>query len=209
MVETVDPKASKAIADLVTKSLAKFIELKLREYVEPTRIGTPKGELVGFSRAKYKAMLYALRETEDLEAQAKELGVSYGLLRKWRSEDQFKQLKSEHEMELTNSFLACMRAATGVAGSDPELRILELIKDLTRGNVLKSKGQKEALRLMILVHRKLRRELTAVNPPVHDIQRYQRLALDLATALLQDRQKAIKNRNDIIMLLSGVRETLG
>src|SRR5215475_14209791 len=92
------------LPELSAKLLPKFMDSKLAEYVEPTKKGTPKGEAVGFSRTKYKATLYAFREsvldnTEDIKAQAKELGISYGLLRKWRSEEKFKNLVSQHEKE--------------------------------------------------------------------------------------------------------------
>src|SRR5262249_18262949 len=95
---------------LSEKLLPKFIDDKLSTYVEPTKKGTPKGEPVGFSLTKYRATLYALRErvlesTEDLIAQAKELKVSYGLLRKWRSEQDFKHLVSRHEKEFTDYVL--------------------------------------------------------------------------------------------------------
>lgn len=68
--------------------LGAFIEAKLRGYVEPERAGTPKGEPIGMSRKKYHAALLGLTSV-DLRKQAKQIGVSYGVLRKWRTEEAF------------------------------------------------------------------------------------------------------------------------
>ena len=38
-------------------ALGGFLQHKLREYVEPSRAGTPKGEPVGLSKQKYHAAL--------------------------------------------------------------------------------------------------------------------------------------------------------
>ena len=95
---------------LSEERLARFISHKVTSYVEPTKKGTPKGDPVGFSLTKYKATLYALRErvlpdTLDLVIQAKKLGVSYGVLRKWRSEQKFKEIVSQHVDEFTRLYL--------------------------------------------------------------------------------------------------------
>ncbi len=68
--------------------LGGFIENKLREYVEPERAGTPKGEPVGLSRKKFHAVLLNLTSI-DLLKTAIHVGVSYGVIRKWRTEDVF------------------------------------------------------------------------------------------------------------------------
>jgi hypothetical protein len=78
--------------------LGGFIEKKLREYVEPERAGTPKGEPVGLSHKKFYAVLLNLT-CVDLRKVAKRVGVSYGVLRKWRTEQVFEdrttQLRDE------------------------------------------------------------------------------------------------------------------
>lgn len=68
--------------------LGYFIASKLQEYVEPERAGTPKGESIGLSRKKYHGALLSLTSLS-LRKQAKQIGVSYGVLRKWRTEDAF------------------------------------------------------------------------------------------------------------------------
>jgi hypothetical protein len=80
--------------------LGQFIEDRLRHYVEPERAGTPKGEPIGFSRKKFHAALLALTNV-DLRKQAKHIKVSYGLLRKWRTEDAF----FEQVMKLEDDFV--------------------------------------------------------------------------------------------------------
>lgn len=70
-------------------ALGAFIQRKLANYVEPTREGTPKGVSVGLSRPKYHAALLAGLTTLDLKKIAREVHVSYPLVRKWRTEDPF------------------------------------------------------------------------------------------------------------------------
>jgi hypothetical protein len=67
-----------------------FIVRRIREYKEPRRKGTPKGQPVGLSRVKYAATLLTLGD-EGIKETANRLKVSYALLRKWRSEKGFKQ----------------------------------------------------------------------------------------------------------------------
>src|SRR5262245_44256487 len=76
-----------AIASGFSKGvLGAFIQDKLKDHVEPTRAGTPKGEAIGLSRKKFYAALLSLTSL-DLRKQAKVIGVSYGVLRKWRTEE--------------------------------------------------------------------------------------------------------------------------
>lgn len=71
---------------------------KLRTYIEPTRKGTPKGDPVGFSATKYTATLACMKKIP-LKKIAAQLNVSYGLLRKWRTEDNFNELIIQHCIE--------------------------------------------------------------------------------------------------------------
>jgi len=221
--ESAEPLSEKLLTRLVPTSeklLTRFIDDKLSTYVEPSKKGTPKGERVGFSRTKYRATLYALRgrvldTTEDLIAQAKELKVSYGLLRKWRSEQDFKNLVSQHEKEFTGYLLQILRR------SDDRMRIQnakrkvgelldQSLKELQSINTAaRDSKQKELVRkLMILIQGNIQNELTKSDVKPQDLQKYQQLALDQAIELLQDRRAATKHRRDIIKLLSGIRESM-
>ncbi|QPD04918.1 MAG: hypothetical protein Nkreftii_002692 [Candidatus Nitrospira kreftii] len=78
-----------AIPSMPRGALGAFIQRKLREYKEPTREGTPKGEAVGLSRQKFHAALLTGLTSLDLKRISREVRVSYALLRKWRTEDAF------------------------------------------------------------------------------------------------------------------------
>lgn len=75
--------------------LQEFINKRVDNYVEPQRRGTPKGEPIGFSLVKYRAALYMLsnHKVKDI---AKNLNISVGLLRKWKTEQAFENLIGEH-----------------------------------------------------------------------------------------------------------------
>jgi hypothetical protein len=203
------PTDFRRLPELSAKLLPKFMDSKLAEYVEPTKKGTPKGEAVGFSRTKYKATLYTFRErvldnTQDMKAQAKELGISYGLLRKWRSEQNFKARVSQHE----KAFIIYVLKSVSYSGNAR----LDILDDLARAALLmqavepKQKGSFR--KLMILIHAKIQDEAMRSHKTARQLRQYQRLALDQIIELLRDRQTAIKHRRDVINLLSGLRETL-
>lgn len=78
--------------------LEKFITDKVKSYVEPSRTGTKKGDVIGLSKAKYKAALYMMYGNSVQEI-ASELGISYGLLRKWRTEKLFIEVANKHLLE--------------------------------------------------------------------------------------------------------------
>jgi hypothetical protein len=98
--------------------LADFLKEKAQSYAEPTRAGTPRGERVGLSAAKYAATLLALTSS-DLKHQAKTLGVSYGLLRKWRTEAAFTEQVDGHAREFVERFF--QRAREQVDESQVEI----------------------------------------------------------------------------------------
>jgi hypothetical protein len=83
--------------------LFQYIDQQVKGYEEPTRLGTPRGDKIGFPLNKYILCLiagltnYSLRAIGD--EYGKNLGVSYGLLRKWNSEPDFKALKHEAQKE--------------------------------------------------------------------------------------------------------------
>jgi len=68
--------------------LEKFLNEKLKNYMEPQRKGTPKGEPIGFSKQKYQATLLLMADMKQKDI-AELIGVSYGLLRRWRTEKKF------------------------------------------------------------------------------------------------------------------------
>lgn len=200
-------KIEPALLTGLSAKLAKFIDSKLKEYVEPTRMGTPKGETVGFSLTKYQATLFSLRESlldnEDLKAQARKLGISYGLLRKWRSEQSFKELVAQHEKEFVNHLLAGF-IYSGYAVFDG----VEKAESMLLQALQQAKQKESARKLMPLIYGKIQADLMKSNATAADLRKYQMHVLDQAIELLADRQSAIKHRKDVVSLLSGVRETL-
>ncbi len=78
--------------------LSQFIYEKGFSYEEPQRIGTSKGDPIGFSKNKYLASLYMLTNYKKKDI-AKELKISYGLLRKWGTEKEFKEMVMSHYTE--------------------------------------------------------------------------------------------------------------
>jgi hypothetical protein len=66
---------------------------RLKEYKEPERRGTAKGDPIGFSKKKYHAALLMTLYPQifGLKDIAREVKASYGMLRLWRTEDQFKK----------------------------------------------------------------------------------------------------------------------
>jgi hypothetical protein len=75
--------------------LEKFINEKLNNYVEPQRKGTPRGEPIGFSKQKYQATLLLMADMKQQDI-AELIGVSYGLLRRWRTEKKFLEMTKKH-----------------------------------------------------------------------------------------------------------------
>lgn len=84
--------------------LESFIEQKKNAYETPSRRGGSKGEPIGFSRKKYLATLSMLTSDKQITV-AMELGVSYGLLRKWNTEGPFREKVKRHCREFAESFV--------------------------------------------------------------------------------------------------------
>lgn len=83
--------------------LQQFIADKMGAYKEPTRKGTPRGEPIGLTKKKYCTVLLCLMGVP-LKEIAKSVKVSYGLLRKWRTEDAFKSELDHIEDEFVGLF---------------------------------------------------------------------------------------------------------
>ena len=90
--------------------LSDFLELKARNYVEPKRAGTPKGERVGFSKRKYVASLCLALTNLKLKEQAEKLDVTYGLLRKWASEADFRAEIAKHRQDFVGFIMQYLAA---------------------------------------------------------------------------------------------------
>jgi len=86
-----------------------FIARKQLDYEEPQRIGTPRGEKIGFSAKKYQASMLVGLTNIKLKKLAKDLnrkyGLSYGLLRKWKTEDDFMAEAKKHVKEFAGLVL--------------------------------------------------------------------------------------------------------
>ena len=78
----------------IPPNLGKWIQQQLDTYKERPRRGVPKGQSYGIPRHKYHVALLHLARTKtfDLRAIARQAGVSYSLLLKWRTEDRFRGL---------------------------------------------------------------------------------------------------------------------
>ena len=81
-----------------------FIKEKRESYVEPTRKGTPRGEIIGLSLEKYMASLFMLTSM-NLKRISERSKVSYGLIRKWRTETLFKSQIENNIMEFAPLFI--------------------------------------------------------------------------------------------------------
>lgn len=75
--------------------LIKFINTETSQYIEPMREGTAKGDPIGLSAIKYKSTLLFLTNLKGKEI-AEAVGVSYGLLRVWRTEDLYLSAIEKH-----------------------------------------------------------------------------------------------------------------
>ena len=71
-----------------------FIAEKSVVYEEPERKGTPRGEKIGFPKKKYLASLFvgiSNFKAKDLAEGLQKHGLTHGLIRKWKTEDDFKK----------------------------------------------------------------------------------------------------------------------
>jgi hypothetical protein len=81
-----------------------YINDKADHYVEPMRKGTPRGEPVGLSYQKYLTTCLTLLN-KPLKSIARTARVSYGLLRKWRTEKSYIDAVQHHAQEFIRSSL--------------------------------------------------------------------------------------------------------
>src|SRR4030095_12108564 len=64
----------------------------LKEHTEPEREGVARGDPIGFSRAKKAAAVWVAITQEEKKHIAKDLEISYSVLRKWETEPAFRAL---------------------------------------------------------------------------------------------------------------------
>lgn len=98
-----------------------FIDKKLKEYREPSREGTPKGEPIGLSKQKFRAALYVGLTNFKGQKIAKLVGVSHSLLRNWKMESAFKEVTVEAARNFISTIIG--RAIAGPP-DNPEERAL-------------------------------------------------------------------------------------
>ena len=72
--------------------IARYIKDHLCSHAEPVRKGTHRGDRIGMKKDKERAALLSSLTCRTPKAIALEVGVSYGLLRKWKTEDRFKDV---------------------------------------------------------------------------------------------------------------------
>ena len=91
--------------------LQEFIIEKAKNYLEPQRKGTPKGDPIGFSKEKFLCSLYMLYNTPQKEI-AQMLKISYGLVRKWNTEKAIKDTILIHCFEFADYLFKYLRDKT-------------------------------------------------------------------------------------------------
>lgn len=84
--------------------LQQFIKEKKTNYVPPERKGTPKGDPIGFSAEKYEATLLMLTDLKQKDI-ADKVGASHGLLRKWNTEELFREEVKRHHVQFVVHYI--------------------------------------------------------------------------------------------------------
>jgi hypothetical protein len=91
------------ITYVMSALLEKFINKKLKGYVEPERKGTTKGDPIGLSKVKHEAGLLMLTRMAYKEI-AEQLNISHGIVLKWRTEALFMSTLEKHANEFAELF---------------------------------------------------------------------------------------------------------
>jgi hypothetical protein len=78
-----------------------YMQDRISEHGDPVRVGTARGEKIGLSQKKFIASLLVALLNYSLKKITEEYGesvsFSYGLLRKWKTEDDFKDAIIQHQ----------------------------------------------------------------------------------------------------------------
>ncbi len=93
----------------MTGPLIGFIQKKVRTYAEPARRGTAKGDLIGFSKKKFSVTLASALSDLNAQGISRLARVSYGVVRVWRTEHEFKILVEKNQKEFCEFFLASVQ----------------------------------------------------------------------------------------------------
>jgi hypothetical protein len=88
--------------------MSEFIKKKEMQYVIPQRKGTAKGEPIGFSKAKYEVCLRLLYRIK-LKEIASIFNISYGVLRRWAIDEDFKQAVQQARDEFGEHFVNILK----------------------------------------------------------------------------------------------------
>jgi len=97
-----------------------YSEGRLEGYVEPERSGTPKGDPVGFSRKKLRAVHLMVLHPQTLKLKdiAEIAGVSEGVIRVWRTQGQFIEAIKEFGSALAQFISAIIEAVVNIREID-------------------------------------------------------------------------------------------
>ena len=88
-----------------TGFIQEFIVFKYHYHEDPIRKGTPRGEKIGFFWVKQNACIALAVTNSKMKQIAEQLEISYGLLRKWKSEQDFQKEMSKHVWEFVMEIL--------------------------------------------------------------------------------------------------------
>jgi hypothetical protein len=106
--------SDKEINDLIEHQIQKngisdfiheFILYRMLNYLEPTRKGTIRGDKIGFPSKKYHASILVGISNATPKEIAKVSGVSYDLIRKWKTEPDFRNQVNEQCSAFINEII--------------------------------------------------------------------------------------------------------
>lgn len=96
--ETIEGFGSQERRKATIKDAGDMIELDLSKYEEPQRSGTAKGEPIGFSKKKLRTAYWMILFPDCLSLKeiAEKCGISEGVLRVWRTQEDFKEKSQKY-----------------------------------------------------------------------------------------------------------------
>lgn len=87
-----------------------YYEQKIGSHFEPQREGIKRGEKIGFSKQKFTAALLVGLAAHSLKEVAEKVEVSYGLLRQWNMDREFRDIAENTCKEFAGSVVALIKA---------------------------------------------------------------------------------------------------
>jgi hypothetical protein len=113
-IKFTEPKKDGKPSDEISL-LVKYMVQKLGSYQEPERKGTPRGDKIGFPFKKFAACIFVGLTNFSLkkitEQHGSDFGFSYGLLRKWNTEADFKAQQDEFQSEFALKIFQYIQSA--------------------------------------------------------------------------------------------------